>query len=175
MAVWKHQYLSVQQSDVVLLANFVYTGAFVRFKDSQVQILRVQVIFIDNANPCYDRSVVLGQELERLLLLGFPPFDIIKKFNSNTGAQTCQWNVTSEICSFTKRSTNNCILIAETGAIPVLKELIMFAGAVTSIVLFLKAGTMISRENSEVTLFTLLLANENKITVGESASLAWNQ
>ncbi|KAF3589512.1 hypothetical protein F2Q69_00029734 [Brassica cretica] len=50
----------------------------------------------------------------------------------------------------------------------------MFAGAVTSIVQFLKAGTMISRENSEVTLFTLLLANENKITIGESASLAWN-
>ncbi|KAF2546252.1 hypothetical protein F2Q70_00022111 [Brassica cretica] len=51
----------------------------------------------------------------------------------------------------------------------------MFAGAVTSIVQFLKAGTMISRENSEVTLFTLLLANENMITIGESASLAWNQ
>ncbi|KAG2270375.1 hypothetical protein Bca52824_064930 [Brassica carinata] len=51
----------------------------------------------------------------------------------------------------------------------------MFAGAVTSIVQLLKAGTMLSRENSEVTLFTLLLANENRITIGESASLAWNQ
>ncbi|KAF3577872.1 hypothetical protein DY000_02031545 [Brassica cretica] len=80
---------------------------------------------------------------------------------SMAGAHTCQWNAALEICSFSKRSTNNCILIAEAGAIPVLvnlciyennKELIMFAGAVTSIVQFLRAGTMESRENSAAAL-----------------------
>lgn len=42
----------------------------------------------------------------------------------------------------------------------------MFAGAVTSIVQVLRAGTMEARENAAVTLFTLTLAGVNKITNG---------
>ncbi|CAH8355387.1 unnamed protein product [Eruca vesicaria subsp. sativa] len=108
-------------------------------------------------------------------------------------------NAVSEIRSLSKRSTDNRILIAEAGAIPVLvnlltsedvatqenaitcvlnlsiydnnKELIMFAGAVTSIVQVLRAGTMEARENAAATLFSLSLADENKIIIGGSGAI----
>ncbi|XP_009103205.1 U-box domain-containing protein 11 [Brassica rapa] len=108
-------------------------------------------------------------------------------------------NAVSEIRSLSKRSTDNRIMIAEAGAIPVLvnlltsedvatqenaitcllnlsiydnnKELIMFAGAVTSIVQVLRAGTMEARENAAATLFSLSLADENKIIIGGSGAI----
>ncbi|CAH2033673.1 unnamed protein product [Thlaspi arvense] len=108
-------------------------------------------------------------------------------------------NAVSEIRSLSKRSTDNRILIAEAGAIPVLvnlltsedvatqenaitcvlnlsiydnnKELIMFAGAVTSIVQVLRAGTLEARENAAATLFSLSLADENKIIIGGSGAI----
>ncbi|KAA8529070.1 hypothetical protein F0562_033442 [Nyssa sinensis] len=100
----------------------------------------------------------------------------------------------AEIRSLSKRSTDNRILIAEAGAIPVLvnllttedistqenavtsilnlsiyennKGLIMLAGAVPSVVQVLKAGSMEARENAAATLFSLSLADENKIIIG---------
>ncbi|ESQ34483.1 hypothetical protein EUTSA_v10007104mg [Eutrema salsugineum] len=108
-------------------------------------------------------------------------------------------NAVSELRSLSKRSTDNRILIAQAGAIPVLvnlltsedvatqenaitcvlnlsiydnnKELIMFAGAVTSIVQVLRAGTMEARENAAATLFSLSLADENKIIIGGSGAI----
>ncbi|KFK41527.1 hypothetical protein AALP_AA2G141100 [Arabis alpina] len=105
----------------------------------------------------------------------------------------------SEIRTLSKRSTDNRILIAEAGAIPVLvnlltsddvetqenavtcvlnlsiyennKELIMLAGAVTSIVQVLRAGTMEAKENAAATLFSLSLADENKIIIGASGAI----
>ncbi|VVA94879.1 unnamed protein product [Arabis nemorensis] len=105
----------------------------------------------------------------------------------------------SEIRTLSKRSTDNRILIAEAGAIPVLinlltsddvetqenavtcvlnlsiyennKELIMLAGAVTSIVHVLRAGTMEAKENAAATLFSLSLADENKIIIGASGAI----
>ncbi|ESQ28100.1 hypothetical protein EUTSA_v10018269mg [Eutrema salsugineum] len=105
----------------------------------------------------------------------------------------------SEIRCLSKRSTDNRILIAEAGAIPVLvklltsddietqenavtcvlnlsiyetnKELIMLAGAVTSIVHVLRAGTMVAKENAAATLFSLSLADENKIIIGASGAI----
>ncbi|KAL0742914.1 hypothetical protein Bca4012_084427 [Brassica carinata] len=92
---------------------------------------------------------------------------------STAGANTCQWNAVSEICRFSKRSTYNRSLIVEARAIPVLgilsinnKELIMFTGAVTSIIQVLRAGTTEARENAAVALFTLTLAGVNKIING---------
>lgn len=105
----------------------------------------------------------------------------------------------TEIRSLSKRNTDNRILIAEAGAIPVLvnlltsddvltqenavtsvlnlsiyennKGLIMLAGAVPSIVQVLRAGTMESRENAAATLFSLSLADENKIIIGASGAI----
>ncbi|KAL0664755.1 hypothetical protein Bca4012_101593 [Brassica carinata] len=105
----------------------------------------------------------------------------------------------SEIRSLSKRSSDNRILIAEAGAIPVLvklltsedvetqekavtcvlnlsiyesnKELIMLAGAVTSIVQVLRAGTEEAKENAAATLFSLSLADENKIIIGASGAI----
>ncbi|XP_010427916.1 PREDICTED: U-box domain-containing protein 10 [Camelina sativa] len=105
----------------------------------------------------------------------------------------------SELRSLSKRNTDNRILIAEAGAIPVLvnlltsddtetqenavtcilnlsiyehnKELIMLAGAVTSIVQVLRAGTMEAKENAAATLFSLSLADENKIIIGASGAI----
>ncbi|KAF6138929.1 hypothetical protein GIB67_025658 [Kingdonia uniflora] len=104
-----------------------------------------------------------------------------------------------EIRSLSKRSTDNRILIAEAGAIPVLvmlltsedvitqenavtailnlsifennKGLIMFAGAISSIVQVLRMGSMVSRENAAATLFSLSLLDENKITIGASGAI----
>ncbi|CAH8308443.1 unnamed protein product [Eruca vesicaria subsp. sativa] len=105
----------------------------------------------------------------------------------------------SEIRSLSKRNTENRILIAEAGAIPVLvklltsedvetqekavtcvlnlsiyegnKELIMLAGAVTSIVQVLRAGTNEAKENAAATLFSLSLPDENKIIIGASGAI----
>ncbi|KAK1437665.1 hypothetical protein QVD17_03461 [Tagetes erecta] len=105
----------------------------------------------------------------------------------------------SEIRSLSKRSTENRILIAEAGAIPILvslllsediitqqhavtsilnlsiyennRELIMLANAVPLIVQVLKAGTMETRENAAATLFSLSLADENKIIIGASGAI----
>lgn len=106
----------------------------------------------------------------------------------------------AEIRSLSKRSTDNRILIAEAGAIPVLvnlltsedvmtqenavtsilnlsiyennKGLIMLAGAIPSIVQVLRAGTMEARENAAATLFSLSLADENKIIIGASGAIS---
>lgn len=106
----------------------------------------------------------------------------------------------TEIRSLSKRSTDNRILIAEAGAIPVLvnlltiedgltqenavtsilnlsiyennKGLIMLAGAVPSIVQVLRAGSMEARENAAATLFSLSLADENKIIIGASGAIS---
>ncbi|XP_002526006.2 U-box domain-containing protein 11 [Ricinus communis] len=105
----------------------------------------------------------------------------------------------SEIRSLSKRSTDNRILIAEAGAIPVLvnlltaedvpiqensvtailnlsiyesnKGLIMLAGAVPSIVQILRAGSVEARENAAATLFSLSLGDENKIIIGASGAI----
>jgi hypothetical protein len=106
----------------------------------------------------------------------------------------------AEIRLLSKRSTDNRILIAEAGAIPVLvnlltsedvmtqenavtsilnlsiyennKGLIMLAGAIPSIVQVLRAGTMEARENAAATLFSLSLADENKIIIGASGAIS---
>ncbi|XP_028794246.1 U-box domain-containing protein 10 isoform X2 [Neltuma alba] len=105
----------------------------------------------------------------------------------------------AEIRSLSKRSTDNRILIAEAGAIPILvnlltsedvltqenavtsilnlsiyennKGLIMLAGAIPSIVQILRAGSMEARENAAATLFSLSLADENKIIIGASGAI----
>ncbi|KAG5240463.1 U-box domain-containing protein [Salix suchowensis] len=105
----------------------------------------------------------------------------------------------SEIRSLSKRSTDNRILIAGAGAIPVLvnlltsedtsiqehtvtailnlsiyednKGLIMLAGAVPSIVQVLRAGSVEARENAAATLFSLSLVDENKIIIGASGAI----
>ncbi|XP_057477220.1 U-box domain-containing protein 11-like [Actinidia eriantha] len=105
----------------------------------------------------------------------------------------------SEIRSLSKRSTDNRILIAEAGAIPLLvslltaddgltqenavtsilnlsiyennKGLIMLANAIPSIVQVLRAGSMEARENAAATLFSLSLADENKIIIGASGAI----
>ncbi|PON78732.1 Beta-catenin [Parasponia andersonii] len=105
----------------------------------------------------------------------------------------------TEIRSLSKRSTDNRILLAEAGAIPILvnlltsddvttqenavtsilnlsiyennKGLIMLAGAIPSIVQVLRAGSMEARENAAATLFSLSLADENKIIIGASGAI----
>ncbi|KAL1553644.1 U-box domain-containing protein 11-like [Salvia divinorum] len=100
----------------------------------------------------------------------------------------------AEIRSLSKRSTDNRILLAEAGAIPILvnlltsndaeiqdnavtsilnlsiydenKELIMLANAVPSVVQVLREGSVEAKENAAVTLFCLSLADENKIIIG---------
>ncbi|CAM8950715.1 unnamed protein product [Rhodiola kirilowii] len=108
-------------------------------------------------------------------------------------------NAAAEVRSLSKRSTDNRILLAEAGAIPLLvhlltvedeltqenavtsilnlsifennKELIMLAGAVPSIVQVLRRGSMEARENAAATLFSLSLADENKIIIGASGAV----
>ncbi|KAE8698986.1 U-box domain-containing protein 11 [Hibiscus syriacus] len=105
----------------------------------------------------------------------------------------------AEIRSLSKRSTDNRILIADAGVVPVLvnlltaddvllqehavtsilnlsifennKSLIMLAGAIPSIVQILRAGSMEARENAAATLFSLSLADENKIIIGTSGAI----
>ncbi|KAF9590178.1 hypothetical protein IFM89_031833 [Coptis chinensis] len=108
-------------------------------------------------------------------------------------------NAATEIRSLSKRSTDNRILLAEVGAIPILvnlltsedimtqenvvtsilnlsiyennKGLIMLAGAVPSIVQVLRMGTTEARVNAAATLFSLSLLDENKITIGASGAI----
>lgn len=105
----------------------------------------------------------------------------------------------SEIRSLSKRSTDNRILLAEAGAIPILvnlltsedgqiqdnavtsilnlsifennKGLIMLANAIPSVVQVLRAGSMEAKENAAATLFSLSLADENKIIIGASGAI----
>lgn len=105
----------------------------------------------------------------------------------------------AEIRSLSKRSTDNRILLAEAGAIPILvtlltsddgeiqdnavtsvlnlsiyddnKGLIMLANAVPSIVQVLRAGNMEAKENAAATLFSLSIAEENKIIIGASGAI----
>ncbi|GMH20327.1 hypothetical protein Nepgr_022168 [Nepenthes gracilis] len=104
-----------------------------------------------------------------------------------------------EIRSLCKRSTDNRILIAEAGAIPVLvnllttddtitqenavtsilnlsiyennKGLIMLSGAIPLILQVLRNGSTEARENAAATLFSLSLADENKIIIGASGAI----
>lgn len=104
-----------------------------------------------------------------------------------------------EIRSLSKRNTDNRILIAEAGAIPILinlltsddnltqenavtsilnlsiyehnKGLIMLANAIPSIVQVLRSGTVEARENAAATLFSLSLLDENKIIIGASGAI----
>lgn len=105
----------------------------------------------------------------------------------------------AEIRCLSKRSTDNRILLAEAGAIPILvnlltcedgqiqdnavtsilnlsiyennKGLIMLANAIPSIVQVLRAGSMEAKENAAATLFSLSLADENKIIIGASGAI----
>ncbi|WOL20095.1 hypothetical protein Cni_G28897 [Canna indica] len=102
----------------------------------------------------------------------------------------------AELRSLAKRSTDNRILIAEAGAIPILvqllsaddykiqehavtallnlsiydhnKELIVMAGAIVPIIQVLKAGSMEARENAAAAIFSLSLIDDNKITIGST-------
>ncbi|XP_047967834.1 U-box domain-containing protein 10-like [Salvia hispanica] len=105
----------------------------------------------------------------------------------------------AEIRSLSKRSTDNRILLAAAGAIPILvnllasddgevqdnavtsilnlsiynenKELIMLANAVPSVVQVLREGSVEAKENAAATLFTLSVAEENKIIIGASGAI----
>ncbi|XP_010916175.1 U-box domain-containing protein 10 isoform X1 [Elaeis guineensis] len=105
-----------------------------------------------------------------------------------------QRSAAAEIRSLAKRSTDNRILIAEAGAIPVLvtllsaddpkiqehavtsilnlsiydnnKGIIMLAGAIPPMIKILNSGNMEARENAAAAIFSLSLVDENKITIG---------
>ncbi|XP_031255812.1 U-box domain-containing protein 11-like [Pistacia vera] len=122
---------------------------------------------------------------------------LVRKLSS-LSVEECRAAV-AEIRSLSKRSTDNRILIAEAGAIPILvnllttddavmlehavtsilnlsiyennKGLIMLAGAIPSIVQILRAGSMEARENAAATLFSLSLLDENKIIIGASGAI----
>ncbi|XP_055809573.1 U-box domain-containing protein 11-like [Solanum dulcamara] len=122
---------------------------------------------------------------------------IVRKLSSRS-VEDCRAAV-AEIRSLSKRSTDNRILIAEAGAIPVLvklltsedrqiqenavtavlnlsifddnKRLIMLADAIPSIVQVLRAGSMEAKENAAATIFSLSLGDENKILIGASGAI----
>ncbi|GMI99795.1 PLANT U-BOX PROTEIN10 [Hibiscus trionum] len=105
----------------------------------------------------------------------------------------------AEIRSLSKSSTDNRILIADAGAIPVLvnllttddvslqehavtsilnlsiyennKSLIVLAGALPLIVQVLRGGSDEARENAAATLFSLSLVDENKLKIGASGAI----
>nr|GEV30421.1 U-box domain-containing protein 11-like [Tanacetum cinerariifolium] len=127
--------------------------------------------------------------------------DLIEEIVHNLSSHSIeeQRTAASKIRSLSKRSTDNRILIAEAGAIPILvdlltsedtitlqhvvtsilnlslyknnKELIMLANAVPSLVQVLITGTMETRENTAATLFSLSLEDENKIIIGASGAI----
>lgn len=127
--------------------------------------------------------------------------DLIEAIVHNLSSHSIeeQRTAASKIRSLSKRSTDNRILIAEAGAIPILvdlltsedtitlehvvtsilnlsiydnnRELIMLANAVPSLVQVLKTGTMETRENAATTLFSLSLDDENKIIIGASGAI----
>ena len=92
--------------------------------------------------PTRELSGYVEKEFREALSLG----DALNKILSNcldtstAGADTCQWNAASAICSLSKWRTYNRILIVEARAIPVgdplyiwnNKEMVIFVGAVTS-------------------------------------------
>ncbi|KAK9118222.1 hypothetical protein Scep_016315 [Stephania cephalantha] len=122
---------------------------------------------------------------------------LVRKLSSQSAEE--RRTAVTEIRSLSKRSTDNRILIAQAGAIPVLinlltsedvrtqenavtailnlsifennKGLIILAGAVPSIVQILRMGSMEARENAAATLFSLSLSDENKITIGASGAI----
>lgn len=122
---------------------------------------------------------------------------LVRKLTSQS-IEECR-DAVKEIRFLSKRNTDNRILIAEAGAIPILinlltsndeliqenavtsilnlsiyetnKELIMLAGATPSIVQVLRNGSTESRENAAATLFSLSLADENKIIIGASGAI----
>ncbi|CAI9275986.1 unnamed protein product [Lactuca saligna] len=105
----------------------------------------------------------------------------------------------SKIRCLSKRITENRMIIAESGGIPILvglltsedvttqehavtsilnlsiydnnRGLIMLENAVPSLVQLLKSGTMETRENAAATLFSLSLSDENKIVIGGSGAI----
>lgn len=105
----------------------------------------------------------------------------------------------SKIRCLSQKSTDNRIIIAEAGGIPILvglltsedeitqhdavtsilnlsiyennRGLIMLENAVPSIVQLLKSGTMETRENAAATLFSLSLSDENKVIIGGSGAI----
>ncbi|EEC73944.1 hypothetical protein OsI_08816 [Oryza sativa Indica Group] len=102
----------------------------------------------------------------------------------------------AEIRSLAKKSTDNRILLAESGAISALvkllsskdlktqehavtallnlsiydqnKELIVVAGAIVPIIQVLRKGGMEARENAAAAIFSLSLIDDNKITIGST-------
>uniref|UniRef100_J3LGS4 RING-type E3 ubiquitin transferase n=2 Tax=Oryza brachyantha TaxID=4533 RepID=J3LGS4_ORYBR len=102
----------------------------------------------------------------------------------------------AEIRSLAKKSTDNRILLAGSGAIPALvkllsskdlktqehavtsllnlsiydqnKELIVVAGAIVPIIQVLRKGGMEARENAAAAIFSLSLIDDNKITIGST-------
>ncbi|CAA0824499.1 U-box domain-containing protein 11 [Striga hermonthica] len=119
---------------------------------------------------------------------------------SSSSPEECR-KALSEIRSFSKTNTDNRILLAEAGAIPILvnllssdnsqiqenavtcilnlsiyennKRLIMLANAIPSIVQLLRSGkSMEARENAAATLFSLSFADENKIIIGASGAIS---
>lgn len=107
-----------------------------------------------------------------------------------------QRSAAAEIRSLARRSTDNRVLIAEAGAVPVLirllsvddpkiqehavtsllnlsiyennKGLIMLSGAIGPIIHVLKMGNMEARENAAAAIFSLSLIDENKIIIGST-------
>ncbi|KAK4400022.1 U-box domain-containing protein 10 [Sesamum angolense] len=122
---------------------------------------------------------------------------LVRKLSSRSTEE--RRSAVAEIRSLSKRSTDNRILLAEAGAIPILvnlltsddgqiqdnavtsilnlsiydnnKGLIMLANAIPSIVQVLRAGSMEAKENAAATLFSLSLADENKIIIGASGAI----
>lgn len=102
----------------------------------------------------------------------------------------------AEIRSLAKKSTDNRILLAESGAIPALvkllsskdpktqehavtsllnlsiydqnKELIVVGGAIGPIIQVLRMGSMEARENAAAAIFSLSLIDDNKIMIGST-------
>ncbi|KAK4376363.1 hypothetical protein RND71_002659 [Anisodus tanguticus] len=138
-----------------------------------------------NGSFCY-----ISRELSAIEL-------IVRKLSSRS-VEDCRGAV-AEIRSLSKRSTENRILIAEAGAIPILvklltsedrqiqensvtsilnlsifddnKGIIMLAGAIPSIVQVLRARSGEARENAAATIFSLSLGDENKIIIGASGAI----
>ncbi|XP_022847013.1 U-box domain-containing protein 13-like [Olea europaea var. sylvestris] len=110
-----------------------------------------------------------------------------------------QISAAGEIRLLTKQNADNCVAIAEAGAIPLLVPLlstpdsraqeqavtallnlsmcednkgsIVSSGAVPGIVHVLKKSSMEARENATATLFSLSVIDQNKVTIGASGAI----
>nr|XP_043615265.1 U-box domain-containing protein 14-like [Erigeron canadensis] len=119
-----------------------------------------------------------------------------KLTNGNLGDQRA---AAGELRLLAKRNSDNRICIAETGAIPILVELlssrdsrtqehavtallnlsiheankgiIVSVGAIPEIVDVLKNGSMEARENAAATLFSLSVVDENKVAIGAAGAI----